>query len=202
MRVDRELFAILLECDRWRQITGGAFDITAGSRRAGDESCVAGGDLELDADGCTIRFRRPGSRLDLGGYGKGAALDLAAELILAQGVENALLQIGASSIRALGGWPAEAGWRVALRSPDCPEQVVREVALNDAGLSSSATMAPGLQESDLIDPRTGAPVTDRCACCVIAPTAAGAEALSTAAVVAGASFRLPPNLSRATLHWL
>lgn len=71
--VDRELFAVLAECDRWRRLTDGAFDITAGSWRAGDSPRLSGADVELDAAQGAVRFRTEGLRLDLGAYGKGAA---------------------------------------------------------------------------------------------------------------------------------
>lgn len=184
--VDRELFAVLAECDRWRLLTGGAFDITAGSWRSEDHvPPIGGADLELDAGNCAIRFRAPGLRLDLGGYGKGAALEIAANLLIGQGVDNALLQIGTSSVRALGPGPAGDGWPVALRQPDRPDQVVRELTLRDAGLSSSATLSSGQVQSDVVDPRTGEPLRQQRACCVAATTAAAAEALSTALLVLG-----------------
>lgn len=204
--VDCELFAVLAACERWRLLTGGAFDITAGSWRTGGRvPPISGADIELDAEHCAIRFCAPGLRLDLGAYGKGAALDIAANLLIGQGVDNALLQIGTSSVRALGPGPAGAGWPVALRHPDRPEQIVRELMLREASLSSSATLSSGHVQSDLVDPRTGEPLRHQRACCVAATTAAAAEALSTALLVLGpASSQRLHGLAgeRPQIHWL
>lgn len=190
--VDRELFGVLQECELCRRRTEGAFDITAGSWRVGDGPRISGADVELDAVRSAVRFRLPGLWLDLGGYGKGAALDLAASRIIGLGVDNSLLQLGTSSIRALGPGPAGVGWPVALRHPDRPEQIFRELTLSDASLSSSAARHPGQSEPDVVDPRTGEPLREQRACCVVATTAAAAEALSTTLLVLGSVPREPP----------
>lgn len=183
--VDRELFAVFAECDRWRRLTAGAFDITAGSWRSGDGPRISGADIELDAVRCAIRFRVEALRLDLGAYGKGAALDLAGAIIHELGLDNWLLQIGTSSVLTCGAGPAGDGWPVKLRDSNRPDVIVRELMLRDRALSCSAALAPEASDSDVIDPRTGQPLRDQRACCVTAESAAAAEALSTACIVTG-----------------
>lgn len=203
--VDRELFAVLAECDRWRRLTDGAFDITAGSWRAGDSPRLSGADVELDAAQGAVRFRTEGLRLDLGAYGKGAALDLAGTLLRKLLLDNWLLQIGTSSLLACGGGPSGDGWPVALRDPDQPGVIVQELVLHDAALSSSSVLAAGQTASDVVDPRTGDALTVQRACSVMAATAAAAEALSTALLVLGPANVLPlPELSAeiARVDWL
>lgn len=78
----------------WRMhaLTGGVFDISIGS----------GLDrLELVADDFVVRAREAGARLDLGGIGKGYAVDRVAELLEEWEVGCALLHGGFSSVRAL-----------------------------------------------------------------------------------------------------
>jgi FAD:protein FMN transferase len=204
--VDRELFAVLAECDRWRRVTAGAFDISAGSWRAGDVRRISGADIELDASRCAVRFRVAGLRLDLGAYGKGAALDLAGALLRELQFDNWLLQIGTSSVLARGDGLSGDGWRVQLRHPDHPEAIVRETSLQNRALSCSAALASGTIESDVINPLTGDPLTVQRACCVFAKTAAAAEAFSTACVVTGRDDALlaadPDGRDSATVVWL
>lgn len=183
--VDRELFAVLAECDRWRRLTAGAFDITAGSWRSGDGPQISGADVELDAAQGAIRFGAAGLRLDLGAYGKGVAIDLAGMLLRGLSFNNWLLQIGTSSILTCGAGPAGDGWPVKLRDPNQPDVIVRELMLRDRALSCSAALAPDASDSDVIDPRTGQPLREQRACCVTAESAAVAEALSTACIVTG-----------------
>ena len=184
---DFEMLQILIDCRAWWRRTEGAFDITAGSR---DES---GGSLtfdavELDIPRRRLSFRSSGVRLDLGAYGKGYALDCAARLIRQQGVTSALLHLGTSSVLAIGSPPDATAWRIGLRDPDDAKRESRQVPLANAALSSSATRHSSREPtalSDLLDPRTGLPPFTRTACTVVAPTAAIAEALSTAFVVLG-----------------
>lgn len=183
--VDRELFGVLDECERWRRLTEGAFDITAGSSKVGDGPRISGADVELDAARGAVRFGAAGLRLDLGAYAKGAAIDLAGTLLRGLSFNNWLLQIGTSSVLANRGGLSGNGWPVKLRHPDRPEVIVRELLLHDRALSCSAATAPGAFESDVIDPRTGRPLGKQRACCVIAVSAAAAEALSTACIVTG-----------------
>ncbi|MHC5024722.1 MAG: FAD:protein FMN transferase, partial [Planctomycetota bacterium] len=88
--LDDEMLELLLECEAIRRASDGAFDIAvaplmrawgfhdeAGER---DEIPAAGGDaVVIDTARRTIRFRRPGVAIDLGGVGKGHALDRAAD---------------------------------------------------------------------------------------------------------------------------
>lgn len=181
VRVDRELFAVLVACEHWRQTTAGAFDIAG---RPGMIS-PAESPVILDHSRSAIRFASPEIRLDLGGYGKGAALDAASQVLHAVGVEHALLQIGTSSIVALGDSPQGTGWPIALRHPNRAAEIVQQLTLQNAALSTSATFHPGQTTSDLLDPRTGQPLTTQRSVTICAPTAAEAEAWSTACVVVG-----------------
>jgi FAD:protein FMN transferase len=58
--------------------------------------------VELDAQKSTIRFHRPGVRLNLGSIGKGYAVDRAVESMLADGVTDFLVHGGYSSAAARG----------------------------------------------------------------------------------------------------
>ena len=121
-------------CSNWRcrlyEETGGAYDITSAplweawgfARRAGEipseaqlaeaRSRVGGHLVELDPARQTVRFRRPGVRINLGSIGKGYALDVCAERLLALGMTDFLLHGGQSSVLARGS-PLTADHRFA-----------------------------------------------------------------------------------------
>jgi hypothetical protein len=109
VRVDREVFALLERCEQARRITEGYFDIT---RESGETPA-----LLLDAEVCTARLARPGVAIDLGGVGKGYALDRGREILLRYGVTCALLHGGTSSVLALGKPRDRDGWPVGIRHP-------------------------------------------------------------------------------------
>jgi thiamine biosynthesis lipoprotein len=165
----------------------------------------------LDESRRAVKFRVEGLELNLGAVGKGYALDRAAELLRTKwGVRSALLHGGGSSVYAIGAPPGDSrGWPVRLKHPngaavkpgfegDRPrvpagtDQSLGTVFLRDAGLGTSAATFQffeynGRKLGHLLDPRTGWPAAGTASASVVAPTAAEADAMSTAAFVLGAA---------------
>ena len=73
-------------------LTDGAFDVSIGTGLPS---------LELDADDFLVRATTDGVQIDLGGIGKGYAVDLMAELLEEWGIVRALVHGGFSSVLAL-----------------------------------------------------------------------------------------------------
>ncbi len=161
--------------------TDGAFDVTAGSPpRGSDEKGAAGMKrIAIDADAMTVTRLEAGVQIDLGGIGKGYALDRAADLLGDWGVCIVLLHGGTSTVRAIGRRPGRDGWQADLRNPSDDQAGLGVVMLRDCSFSGSSTAL----SRHIIDPRTGKPVgTDRAAW-AIAPDATTADALTTALCV-------------------
>jgi len=211
--VAENLFALLSQAVQLGADTAGAFDITAGPlskvwgfyRRAGrvpgEEELRAALErvghryLELDPQQRSVRFLREGVEINLGAIGKGYALDCCAALLTAAGIGDFLLHGGTSSILArgsrAGGREGDRGWTVALRHPFRPEQRLAEFRLRDRALGTSGSAAQhffhqGKRYGHILDPRTGQPADAVVSATVLAPTAALADALSTAFYVLGA----------------
>ena len=208
--VEDRLFELINQAVSLWRLTDGAFDITAGplselwgfKRREGrlpEEAAIKSAlarvgsqHLLLDAVDRTIRFAHEGIQINLGGIGKGYALDRCTETFAAAGIENYLCHGGSSSVLARGKNAArpDGGWSVGVRNPLEPEQYLGEIILCDKALSTSSTSAQyfiheGKRYGHILDPRTGWPAEGILAVTAIAPTAAEAEALSTAFFVAG-----------------
>jgi thiamine biosynthesis lipoprotein len=153
-------------------LTNGAFDVSIGT---GLES------LELDADACAIAATRRGVRIDLGGVGKGYAVDLMAELLEEWGVERALVHGGFSSVLALEPPPGRHGWPLTLSTPGAGSRVFATVSPRQTAMGAS-----GVRKADhIVDPRTGEPVRDRVAAWVAVPRprpAADGPRLAAAAI--------------------
>ena len=163
---------------RMYDVTGRAFDVSIGSGLLG---------LELVPDGFVVHARADGVRLDLGGIGKGYAVDRVAELLGEWEIHHALVHGGFSSVLALEAPPERNAWPLTLSTPGREDQeVLARVSARHQALSASGTQKGG----HIRDPRNGRAVRGR-AVWVALPragegqedAAAVAEALSTAFMV-------------------
>ena len=159
--------------------TAGAFDISLGT---GLDS------LRLDRRASTVRATAGGVRLDLGGIGKGYAVDRMAEVLRDWDIHQALIHGGGSSVLAMDPPAGFDGWPLTMS--DHVGTPFRTVEARRLAFSAS-----GIRKGDhILDPRTGQPVrrrlaawasaeTDRGALAASASPSAVAEAFSTAFMI-------------------
>jgi FAD:protein FMN transferase len=206
--VEPRLHDLLCFCQRLWRDSGGAFDITstalsrawgflrrqgrlpAEDELAGARAQVGMQHVALDPADRTVRFDREGVMLNLGGIGKGYALDRVAEQLRAAGVETALMSGGASSLYAVGAGPDGGGYEVGIRDPFDHGRRWGTIRLAGAGLGVSGIgeqsfEVGGRRYGHIIDPRTGWPVEGRALVAVLAPSATLADALATTFFVGG-----------------
>ncbi|TAJ24479.1 MAG: hypothetical protein EPO68_01375 [Planctomycetota bacterium] len=196
--------------------TGGAFDVRVAASLRGygyygapsfdGPSAIMGGldvaladELRVQREPCRV-WRARALELDCGGLAKGLAVRRAVDRLRELGVDNALVDAGASSVYALGRGPDGRGWPYAappavgapeiLGLVDCAVSVSQQHSLADAHV---------LEASVIVDPATGllaAPST----VLVLGPDAALADAWSTALVASGAR-AVPPAFERLGREW-
>lgn len=139
---------------------------------------------DLNVQGDIVTSSNPAVQLDFGGYAKGYALDRAAYILRANGVNNALINVG-GNIMALG-LHSERPWRVGIESPR-RDGLMATIELNDGeAIGTSGDYRryyeiDGKRYAHIIDPRTGYPVPEVQSVTVLVPRQAGAGALSDAA---------------------
>jgi thiamine biosynthesis lipoprotein len=148
--------------------------------------------ISLDAEQRTVTFRHSGVSVNFNSIGKGYALDRMAELLALNSVHDYLLHGGKSSVLARGDQPGRygEGWTIGLRHPLRTSDRLAEFKLQDQALSTSGSgtqffIRRGRRYGHILDPRTGRPAEGLYSATVIAPTAAEADALSTAFYVVG-----------------
>jgi thiamine biosynthesis lipoprotein len=209
--VESGLFALLQRAIKLSELTGGAYDVTSGAlseawgffrgpKRVPDPGALADArartgwhHLRLDLEHRTVAFDREGIRINLGSIGKGYAIDRAVEVIRSHWFPtSALVHGGQSSLFALGSPPGRLGdrWEIALRNPCGPETPLGVVRLRNRGLGTSGGafqhfVQDGRVYGHILDPRTGEPALGPASVTVLAPTAAVADALSTAFYLLG-----------------
>jgi thiamine biosynthesis lipoprotein len=178
-RVSPRTMECLQIARRMYDLTAGAFDISIGS---GLEA------LEILPDEFVVNARADGVRLDLGGIGKGFAVDRVAELLEEWEIPCALVHGGFSSVLALEPPPDADGWPLTLSAPEPAEPLVlARISARQKALSASGTK----KGDHILDPRTGQPVRNRAVWVAVGgreernpgSPAALAEALSTAFMV-------------------
>jgi thiamine biosynthesis lipoprotein len=148
--------------------------------------------VEMDEHRRTVRYHRPGLEINLGSIGKGYALDRMGHLLAKRWKISAmLLHGGSSSVYAKGDPHRDGrGWRVRIRHPWMRDRVLAQVWLRDQALGTSAATFQYLEHEGkklghILDPRTCWPASGLASVSVVAPTAAEADALSTAFYVGG-----------------
>src|ERR1700680_879388 len=204
VQVDKELFALIKLSTHYSQITEGAFDITYASvgylydyrhhihptqeqiKKA--LPAVNWRNMLLDEEHHTVRFEHPGMRIDLGGIGKGYAVDRGVAILKARGIQHAVVTAGGDS-RIIGDHMGRP-WLVAIRHPDDPKKVVMRIPLSDAAMSTSGGYERyfdenGLRSHHIIDPRTGHSASKVRSATILAPTATQTDGMSKTAFVLG-----------------
>jgi thiamine biosynthesis lipoprotein len=144
--------------------------------------------LQFDEAAHTVRFHSKGTSIDLGGFGKGFAIERLAGSLRAQGVEQAFLSFGESSITVLGSHPHGPAWPVGITNMFQPSDTVHTFHLRNASLSSSGTapfnrMGGPQVFGQIIDPHNGRPLEGYRTISVVSPSGIEAEVLSTALLV-------------------
>lgn len=202
--VSAELFGLLQRAVEFSRLSDGAFDITyaaaghlydyrRGIAPSDDELAQARAAigyryLQLDPATRSVRFARPGMRIDLGGFAKGHAVECGAAILRRFGIGHGIVTAGGDS-RLLGdrcGRP----WTIGVRDPRQAGRVVAVLPLEDAAVSTSGDYeryfeAGGVRHHHLIDPRSGRSPSAVRNVTIVAADGLTSEALSKTVFVLG-----------------
>lgn len=211
IRIDPEVLHLLARALDYSAKSGGAFDPTAGplirlwgfgpgGAREGvptdreihsELQRVGHRKVKIHLPSDEIELLRPGIDLNLGGIGKGYAVDRAVVKLKEAGITRAIVSCG-STLYALGTPPGRTAWNLGIQHPRSREARIGTVSLRDRALATSGDyerffVFQGRRFSHLIDPRSGHPAEGTASASVVAPTAMEADVLSTAAFILGAA---------------
>jgi FAD:protein FMN transferase len=117
--------------------------------------------VKLDSTTKTVQFAAPGMEIDMGGIAKGYAAERAASALREHGVTHGFVNIGESSMLAIGGPAPGKSWIVEIYDPRDRTRTVAWTRLADGeALATSGTYEKTVgkgekRKSHLINPRSG-----------------------------------------------
>ena len=187
------------------QLTNGAFDPTIGimvnAWDFGPDKAIENLDEQkidslmrtvgldkVTRDGDVINKEHPGTQLDFNAIAKGYAVDVIAEFLETQNVENYLVEIG-GEVRTKGvNMSSEQPWRIGVENPnfDGSQTIVKAISLEGEAMATSGTYrkfkvdSEGNRYAHIIDAKTGYPSkTNLLSISVIASDCMTADAYAT-----------------------
>jgi thiamine biosynthesis lipoprotein len=204
VRISKEMFNLITRAIEFSEMSEGAFDITFSSvgylydYRKGTkptdaeiQKALPGINfhyLLLDREQQTIRFARPGVRIDLGGIAKGYAVDNGIALLKQRGIKEALVSAGGDS-RVLGDRHGRP-WMIGIRDPRNKEGTVAVIPLADAAISTSGDYEryfekDGVRHHHIINPKTGKSANGVRSVTIIGPDATTTEGFTKSVFILG-----------------
>lgn len=201
-RPSPELARELQRAFAWRDATRGAFDPCVGAlidlwdlrgegRRPSDAEIVEASRqirpeaLSLNLPHDLVR-RHASLRIEEGGFGKGAGLELALRCLRAEGVLQARIDLGGQSALLCG----RENQTIGVAHPDERDRDILLVELSGGSIATSGNSERGLRVKGefighVLDPRSGRPADDFGSLSVWCSSAFDADCLSTACYVMG-----------------
>jgi FAD:protein FMN transferase len=196
--VDHETWEIIMTCKKYHELTKGFFDITSRPILAfwrenlekdslpNEIRDICGfSRLILDENKRSVFFPVRNMELDLGGIGKGFAIERINQVLEQNHVEHALVSFGESTVSTRGHHPYGNCWRLGIQHVYKPAEHVYTVDMQTSSMSTSGCNPTNQLESTkkcghLINPITGYPVSGTGTITVVSGSALEAEILSTA----------------------
>ncbi|WP_296013482.1 FAD:protein FMN transferase [uncultured Adlercreutzia sp.] len=181
------------EAESARQCPGGVSHLQEPSSREGADS-LSEDETPLRGTvppACFAQLEDPAAAVDVGGIAKGWIADALLAAMEVRGLSGIIVNLG-GNVAVSGTKPDGSPWRVGIRNPQVPEQLIGAVPLTRGSAVTSGTYercftAPdGTFYHHILDPRTGMPAdTDVAGVTVICEKSLDAEGFSTTLLALG-----------------
>jgi thiamine biosynthesis lipoprotein len=204
VKVDAGIIEVVTRAFEFSRLSDGAFDVTYASvgylydyrarqRPTGEQISVAlpavdWRQVQVDPKANTIRFLKPGMRIDLGGIAKGYAVDRSIELLRGLGIRHAMVNAGGDT-RLLGDRRGKP-WIVGIRDPRNDGRMVTRLPLEDEAISTSGDYEryfeeDGVRYHHILVPGTGKSAREVRSVTILGSNATQTDGLSTSVFVLG-----------------
>jgi thiamine biosynthesis lipoprotein len=208
VKVDREVFNLIVRSIRISDLTQGAFDITYGSidkslwnfdtnmttlpdeetaRRA--VKLINYKNILLDEANTAVYLRKKGMRIGFGGIGKGYAAERAKLILRLRGVVSGIVN-ASGDLTCWGLQPDGTKWTIGIVNPNLKHEIFSYLQISDMAIATSGSyekfaVIGGKKYSHTINPRTGLPLTGIKSVTIITTNAEVADAMATPVTIMG-----------------
>ncbi len=143
----------------------------------------------VELSGNTVRFKKSGVNLDLGGIAKGYAIDEAMRIIKEAGIQDAMVNAG-GDLRVISGKLTRGKRRILVKHPRKESAIVGYFPLDSGSVATSGDyerffVRDSVRYHHILDPQTGYPSRKCVSVTVQTTNATIADALATAIFVMG-----------------
>jgi thiamine biosynthesis lipoprotein len=178
--ITEETRVVIEQALEWAEASDGAFDPCMGraleiwdvehrrvppaerrTRPLAGRRLYRGVDLSSWRGSPAIRLADRDTQIDLGGIGKGYAVDRAVMALRTRGIDRALVNVG-GDLYALGMSPSGDPWKIGIRSPKDPSRLAGTLELTDGAVATSGDYFQFFQHGGrryhhILDPETAMP---------------------------------------------
>lgn len=181
---DPETMALLAFASTMFELSGGLFDLTSGvlrkawkfqnksvrsnaaslmppSKEAIAKLLPLVGWEKLKLDDGLIRLPIEGMEIDFGGIGKEYAADRARQILIQEGLDLALIDLG-GDLATFGSKPDGSPWSLGIRHPRITDQLLATIPMRSGALATSGDyersfVSQGIRYCHILNPKTGWP---------------------------------------------
>lgn len=182
VKVHPEIMKMIETSIKYSKLSGGAFDITMGpiiklwgigtdKERVPSDSeikaklqLVGYDNIIINKKDNSVMLKNKGMALDLGGMGKGFATDEVLKIYKKYNIERGLINLGSSSIYAIGKNQDSNPWAIGIQNPrsEKSDSYLGVIKISNQGLSTSGDyeqffIKDGKRYHHIMDSKTGAP---------------------------------------------
>jgi FAD:protein FMN transferase len=207
VRINTEVFSLLLRCQKIAALTQGAFDISVGplkkkynfkneqftlppQEEINDTLKLVGfSKIILDTETKEVFLPYPGMHISFAAIGKGYAADCVKKIWIDLGARSGVIS-ASGDLTTIGKRPNGSPWDVGIANPDQKNDVAFHIPVVDASVATSGDyeqffMYKNVRYSHNINPITGFPVKGIKSVSIISQSAELSDALATAVYVMG-----------------
>ena len=150
--ISQSLYTMIALCIGYYKKTIGCFDVTIHSNNYNQDTIHS---IHLYPETQSVFFQQAGTTINLSGFLKGYALDKIREILKIHIIPNALINMGNSSVLALGNHPVGTGWKVSfgVQASTTKNNEVQSILLNNECLTTSGNDSD--DRKHIISPSSG-----------------------------------------------